>query len=93
MHGGIAGHAGLFSNANDLAKLGQLWLNGGSYGGIQFFKPETLELFTAKQYEDSRRGLGWDKPLLSDAAKSRPPLSKSSTRRWRPSGSTPPAWC
>jgi len=66
MHGGIAGHAGLFSNANDLAKLGQMWLNQGSYGGIQFFKPETINFFTAKQYTDSRRGLGWDKPILSD---------------------------
>jgi len=45
MHGGIAGHAGLFSNANDLAKLGQMWLNQGSYGGVQFFKPETLNFF------------------------------------------------
>ena len=66
MHGGIAGHAGLFSNANDLAKLGQMWLNQGSYGGVQFFKPETLNFFTAKQYTDSRRGLGWDRPILSD---------------------------
>ncbi|HEV8513401.1 MAG TPA: serine hydrolase, partial [Cyclobacteriaceae bacterium] len=66
MHGGIAGHAGLFSNANDLAKLGQMWLNDGSYGGVQFFKPETLHFFTAKQYTDSRRGLGWDRPVESD---------------------------
>ena len=66
MHGGIAGHAGLFSTANDLAKLGQMWLNKGSYGGIQFFRPETIELFTSKQYENSRRGLGWDRPLLND---------------------------
>lgn len=66
MHGGIAGHAGLFSNANDLAKLGQMWLNKGSYGGVQFFKPETLDLFSAKQYEPSRRGLGWDKPVVND---------------------------
>jgi len=66
MHGGIAGHAGLFSNANDLAKLGQMWLNQGSYGGVQFFKPETVNFFTAKQYTGSRRGLGWDKPLASD---------------------------
>lgn len=65
MHGGIAGHAGLFSTANDLAKLGQMWLNKGSYGGVTFFKPETIELFTAKQYETSRRGLGWDKPTPS----------------------------
>lgn len=66
MHGNIAGHAGLFGNANDLAKLGQMLLQNGSYGGQQFFKPETVNLFTAKQYETSRRGLGWDKPTLSD---------------------------
>jgi CubicO group peptidase (beta-lactamase class C family) len=66
MHGGIAGHAGLFSDANDLAKLGQMWLNQGSYGGVEFFKPETINFFTAKQYTDSRRGLGWDKPIASD---------------------------
>ncbi len=66
MHGGVAGHAGLFSNANDLAKLGQLGLNKGSYGGIQIFKPETIDFFTEKQYESSRRGLGWDKPIVND---------------------------
>ncbi|NJN41991.1 MAG: serine hydrolase [Flammeovirgaceae bacterium] len=66
MHGGVAGHAGLFSNATDLAKLGQLWLQQGNYGGIQFFKPETISLFTSKIYEPSRRGLGWDKPTVSD---------------------------
>ena len=66
MHGGIAGHAGLFSTANDLAKLGQLWLNKGHYGGRRYYKPETMELFTSKQFEDSRRGLGWDKPTQSD---------------------------
>jgi CubicO group peptidase (beta-lactamase class C family) len=66
MHGGIAGHAGLFSNANDLAKMGQLWLNGGSYGGVQFLNDETLKAFTQKQYEGSRRGLGWDRPTISD---------------------------
>jgi beta-N-acetylhexosaminidase len=66
MHGGIAGHAGLFSTANDLAKLGQMWLQKGHYGGQQYFKPETIEFFTQKQYETSRRGLGWDKPTQSD---------------------------
>lgn len=66
MHGNVAGHAGLFGNANDLAKLGQMLLQKGSYGGQQFFKPETIDLFIAKQYETSRRGLGWDKPTLSD---------------------------
>jgi len=66
MHGGIAGHAGLFSDANDLGKLAQMWLNRGSYGGVQFFKPETIALFTNKQFENSRRGLGWDKPTPGD---------------------------
>lgn len=66
MHGGIAGHAGLFSDANDLGKLAQMWLNKGHYGGVQFFKPETINLFTQKQFETSRRGLGWDKPTQSD---------------------------
>lgn len=68
MHGNIAGHAGLFGNANDLAKLGQMLLQKGNYGGHQFFKPETVEFFTTKQYETSRRGLGWDKPTPSDWA-------------------------
>ena len=66
MHGGVAGHAGLFSNAIDLAKLGQMWLQNGHYGGLQYFKPETIALFSAKQYAGSRRGLGWDKPAQSD---------------------------
>src|SRR5690606_6652443 len=66
MMGGVAGHAGLFSNATDLAKLGQMWLQGGTYGGYDYYKPETLELFTARQFEHSRRGLGWDKPMPSE---------------------------
>lgn len=66
MHGGIAGHAGLFSTANDLAKLGQMWLQKGMYGGYSFFKPETIELFSSRQFTDSRRGLGWDKPTPGD---------------------------
>jgi beta-N-acetylhexosaminidase len=61
MHGGVAGHAGLFGTAMDLAKLGQLWLNKGTYAGLDYFKPETVSLFTKKQYANSRRGLGWDK--------------------------------
>ncbi|HZX72822.1 MAG TPA: serine hydrolase, partial [Cyclobacteriaceae bacterium] len=66
MHGGIAGHAGLFSNANDLGKLYQMLLQKGSYGGVRYLKPETIEFFTNKQFEKSRRGLGWDKPTLND---------------------------
>ncbi len=61
MLGGVAGHAGLFSNATDLAKIMQLFLNGGSYGGDRFFSPETVRLFT-NRCRDNRRGLGFDKP-------------------------------
>jgi CubicO group peptidase (beta-lactamase class C family) len=66
MHGGVAGHAGLFSTANDLAKLGQMLLQKGTYGKETFYRPETVDIFTAKQFEPSRRGLGWDKPTPSD---------------------------
>lgn len=63
--GGIAGHAGLFSNANDLAKYLQMFLQKGYYGGLQFFKPETIDLFTKRHSKNNRRGLGWDKPDYS----------------------------
>ncbi len=66
MQGGVAGHAGLFSNASDLAKLGQMLLQEGSYGGYQYYKPETVRTFTQQQFETSRRGLGWDRPIPSD---------------------------
>jgi beta-N-acetylhexosaminidase len=66
MHGGVAGHAGLFSSALDLAKLGQMLLQEGNYGGYQFYKPETVRFFTQKQFETSRRGLGWDKSTPGD---------------------------
>ncbi|MFN8843040.1 MAG: serine hydrolase [Chryseotalea sp.] len=62
MHGGIAGHAGLFGSAADLAKVGQLWLQYGNYGGQTFLDSATVTYFTQKQYEGSRRGIGWDKP-------------------------------
>lgn len=65
MLGGVAGHAGLFSNANDLAKLGQMLLQEGYYGGIQYYRPETVQMFTRKQFDSSRRGLGWDKGAQS----------------------------
>ncbi|MEK6783486.1 MAG: serine hydrolase [Bacteroidota bacterium] len=66
MLGGVSGHAGLFSSANDLAKVGQMLVQDGHYGGTTYFKPETIRLFTSKQFEKSRRGLGWDKPIQSD---------------------------
>ncbi len=64
MLGGIAGHAGLFSNALDLAKLMQMYLNGGSYGGSRFLQASTIERFSAAPFreEGNRRGIGFDKP-------------------------------
>ncbi len=58
---GVSGHAGLFSSANDLAILNQMLLNRGSYGGTQYFKPETIDLFTSRQSSVSYRGLGFDR--------------------------------
>ncbi len=61
MAGGVAGHAGNFSTANDLAIYAQLLLNRGTYGGQQYFRPETVDLFTSRQSATSRRGLGFDR--------------------------------
>ncbi len=61
LHGGIAGNAGLFSNAEDLAILFQMLLNGGAYGGKQYLTPETINLFTSAGH-GNHRGLGFDKP-------------------------------
>lgn len=66
MLGGVAGHAGLFGTANDLSKLAQMLLQKGHYGGIQYYKPETVNLFTARTYRTSRRGIGWDKPVQGE---------------------------
>lgn len=60
--GGIGGHAGIFSNAEDLATLMQMNLQMGTYGDYRFLLPETLKLFTQQQTAKNRRGLGWDKP-------------------------------
>ncbi len=62
MLGGVCGHAGLFSDANDLAILMQMLLNKGHYGGERFFNQSTIDLFTAYQKGNSRRGLIFDKP-------------------------------
>nr|WP_319398120.1 serine hydrolase [uncultured Carboxylicivirga sp.] len=62
MLGGVAANAGIFANAGDLAKVCQMLLNKGSYGGLTFFNPETIDYFTSKQDSVNRRGLGVDKP-------------------------------
>ena len=68
MLGGVAGHAGLFGNANDVAKIMQMYIQNGNYGGIQYLKPETINTFNTCNYcsEGNRRGIGFDKPQLED---------------------------
>ncbi len=67
--GGISGNAGLFASANDLAKLLQMYLQMGNYGGRQYLKSSTLQEFSRVQFPQNknRRGLGFDKPLLNNA--------------------------
>jgi len=77
MFGGVAGHAGLFSNAYDLAQLYQMLLNGGTMNGIEFLKKSTIDTFTAYNSEISRRGLGFDKPEKDNATRKEPYPSKS----------------
>ena len=68
MQGGVGGHAGIFSNANDVAKIMQMYLQKGFYGGKRYFKPETIDKFNTCYYcdKDNRRGVGFDKPQLED---------------------------
>ena len=64
--GGVSGNAGLFSNANDLAKVLQLYVNHGSYGGETYLSEATCRLFTESKSPTIRRGLGFDKPNTED---------------------------
>ena len=67
MLGGVAGHAGLFTNANDIAKIMQLYLQRGFYGDKRYLKASTVDKFNKRYYKDKnvRRGLGFDKPQLN----------------------------
>ena len=62
MLGGVAGHAGIFSNATDLASIMQLFLNHGSYAGNRFFDKATVQEFTRAQFPGNKRGIGFDRP-------------------------------
>jgi CubicO group peptidase (beta-lactamase class C family) len=66
--GGVAGHAGLFSSARDLAVFAQLLLNGGSYGPVRLVSPRTVARWTAPQDAGSSRALGWDTPSGASSA-------------------------
>jgi len=69
MQGGISGHAGLFSDANDLMKLLELYRRMGEYGGQQIIGRNVMEDYTRVQFPENnnRRGLGFDKPLLNNS--------------------------
>ncbi len=87
MFGGVSGHAGLFSTAQDLSVLMQMLLNGGTYNGKRYLKQSTINLFTARNSFISRRGLGFDKPQ-PNLNKSQPTSENCSLRTFGHTGFT-----
>ncbi len=93
--GGVAGHAGLFSTAEDLAKMLQMYLNKGEYGGERYLSASTVETFTRRNdsFTENRRGLGFDKPE-PDTTKISPACKQSSLNSYGHTGFTGiMAWC
>ena len=88
--GGISGNAGLFANASSLAKLLEMFLNGGHFEGKQYLKSETLDLFSSRAYPetDNRRGLGFDKPSLDTIPSEHYPSEKTTSESYGHSGFT-----
>ncbi|MBL1213844.1 MAG: beta-lactamase family protein [Ignavibacteriae bacterium] len=78
MLGGVAGHAGLFSTADDISKVIFTLLNDGKYNGEQIFDPELIKNWTTKQSEQSTRGIGWDTIDLEGYSSAGHKLSKNS---------------
>lgn len=80
MLGGISGHAGLFSNANELAVIFQMLLQKGTYGGKRYLDSATVELFTRQQFPlfKNRRGLGFDRQLPTPSESG--PVCKSASQ-------------
>ena len=72
MTGGVNGHAGLFSNANDLAKLMEMYLNYGKYGRERYFSSKTIKKFSSQAFpkNGNRRGLGFDRPVRPEGGPS-----------------------
>ena len=90
LFGGVSGHAGLFSNARDLAVMMQLLLNKGYANGTQFISEETINYFTSAPFADNenRRGIGFDKPELDPEAKYFTPSKQSSMSSYGHTGFT-----
>ena len=70
--GGVAGHAGLFGNAEDVAAMMQMLLNGGVWNGKRYLKKTTIDQFTSYQSSSSRRGLGFDKTEKNNTSRPEP---------------------
>ncbi|HEU4716247.1 MAG TPA: glycoside hydrolase family 3 N-terminal domain-containing protein [Bacteroidia bacterium] len=89
MLGGIGGHAGVFSDANDVGVMMQLYLNYGTYGGRRYFDSATVAQFTSVAYPGSgnRRGIGFDKPE-PDVKKGNPACDSISLRSFGHQGFT-----
>jgi beta-N-acetylhexosaminidase len=89
LFGGVAGHAGLFSNAYDLAMLYQMLDNGGIFNGVRYLNAETINYFTAYHSDVSRRGYGFDKPEKDNATRKEPyPSSLASSKTYGHTGFT-----
>ncbi len=90
LFGGVSGHAGLFSNARDLAVMMQLLLNGGYANGTQFISEETINYFTSAPFADNenRRGIGFDKPEIDPEVKYYTPSKQSSMASYGHTGFT-----
>lgn len=90
MLGGVSGHAGLFGNAGDLAKLIQMYLQNGSYGGETYISEETIKKFTSRAFPDgeNRRGIGFDKPFLDPEEEGGPTCKEASPSSYGHTGFT-----
>ena len=88
--GGVAGHAGLFANARDLAVMMQLLLDEGYANHRQFLSAYTIKKFTSAPFKDklNRRGIGFDKPEVNPAITAYTPAKKSSERSFGHTGFT-----
>lgn len=90
MMGGVSANAGLFSDANDLAKLMQMYLNMGEYGGERYITEATFKEWTKTQFPDNnnRRAIGFDKPNLEYAGPNNNTAKDASTASFGHTGFT-----
>ncbi len=90
MLGGISGHAGLFANANDLAKLMQMYLDMGQYGGKRYINEISLKEWTTTRFpeKNNRRGFGFDKPNLEYAGENNNTAKDASSESFGHTGFT-----